>query len=480
MQMDWQSLVNRIRDMNGEIDFSLLPAAPKIRDAEETNKAISKEEDVQKGEMHSNVNKVERRVSSTAELRRKKNEEKVEKKKLRRKRPSTPLIAEKIGASPREPESSSRQLMRKKEQNSGMPSKEEIKERAKRLQEMQPAFLKLSKPTEETKVHISTAVEKEDWLKNSLENLQLAPLKEKRGNQWFVANNSGSEEFMEQIAVQDTKMSESVSVLACSYCEVQVGPKISHLEVDECHNCFISCGKVITSVELYKNTHLSLFVKGRTPTIQVDDCHHVRIYLPHKETKLVYNSCEDLVVYIPNSPDDLSQSISEIDRNDLNVWKSFPLPSSESQQIAYISDDSSQILTVDAKRHTVAGFLDLSLGKHYASKTSSSFLKENHIRSSPMSLRPATQNSQKLAFFMRSEVENLEGKKFTTFEPILRKDEESEEPPGKYHYLKILVNPLTAEYCHLVVFVPSNVNATKKLIRYETGKSLEDPFPIIH
>lgn len=125
---------------------------------------------------------------------------------------------------------------------------------------------------------------------------------------WVVKHQLGSIDDQLQLRLNEVEMRHAVRVENCEHAFIEVTGKVNSLSIVNCKHVQVALQTVVSSLEVLNSSHVDVQVALSAPTISIERCDVVNVYLLDKEearnTEIV-TSCNCAVnVSFPSEKDD--------------------------------------------------------------------------------------------------------------------------------------------------------------------------------
>jgi len=131
------------------------------------------------------------------------------------------------------------------------------------------------------------------------------PSKTHSGNKWMIENFTEG-----QIVLDDTRLNDMVYIGNCKNCTVQIKGKINGVTIDGSTRVGVVCENIVAVIELVNCNSIQLQVTGKTPTVNIDKCNGVQLFVsaaaadPQNPTKIFTSKCSSVNVLIAGDTPD--------------------------------------------------------------------------------------------------------------------------------------------------------------------------------
>lgn len=129
-----------------------------------------------------------------------------------------------------------------------------------------------------------------------------APVMELRDRNWVVENYKKTEE---PIEIKEAQKNQSVCVRDSTGIIVKIPEKVNNVVVEGCQDTGVILSSVISNVELLNSKNVKVQVENSAPTVAIDNCSGVTVYLSKDSRETEISSCmsTDMNVVFPSEKD---------------------------------------------------------------------------------------------------------------------------------------------------------------------------------
>lgn len=129
------------------------------------------------------------------------------------------------------------------------------------------------------------------------------PKFELQGNKWVIEFQDNNK----SIEINDPEPKQAIYIYKCDGCVIKINGKVNGIAVDSCHKTGIVFQDAISQVEAVNSTGIEIQVIKSVPSITLDKCQAVQIYLSASSlhTEIVTSKSDTMNILVPGAkPED--------------------------------------------------------------------------------------------------------------------------------------------------------------------------------
>jgi len=132
---------------------------------------------------------------------------------------------------------------------------------------------------------------------------------EREGAKWVVEHHVGNK----SIVISDTNAKQTVYIYKCADSVIQIQGKVNHITLDGCLKTGVVFEDAIAACEAVNCSSLQIQVTNKVPSIAIDKCSGVQVYLSKNslDIEIVSSKSSEMNVLIPKGDDVIELPIPE-------------------------------------------------------------------------------------------------------------------------------------------------------------------------
>jgi adenylyl cyclase-associated protein len=113
------------------------------------------------------------------------------------------------------------------------------------------------------------------------------------GNKWTVENGSNSSD---PVTIRVESFGQAIFVDNCAGLTIVVEGKVNAIAINRCKKLKVQVGDVVSNIEALTSNGCDLFLQGSVPTVVLDNCEGVRMFLTErsKAVQVLSSKCSEL------------------------------------------------------------------------------------------------------------------------------------------------------------------------------------------
>lgn len=113
------------------------------------------------------------------------------------------------------------------------------------------------------------------------------------GNKWTIENGSNASN---PVIIKVESFSQAIFVDNCVGITIAVEGKVNAISINRCKKLKVQVGHVVSNIEALTSTGCDLFLQGNVPTVVLDNCEGIRMFVTEesKAVQVLSSKCSEL------------------------------------------------------------------------------------------------------------------------------------------------------------------------------------------